>query len=259
MGSTIARRGQPSPAHNYLILMTCQAQLLQREPGKQFALAEIDLQVALEDIAIEISNSQLRQIIGLAERLQTYTRKLKEANRATLSPEAAKANREFFNRVFPLYYEGWGKNVSAEDLGRLEEVLEKTEVEVFAKDIQLFLQGRERDRIIKERKEKNKGWWFGKTKELSEQELAEVEAYLTANFSQEVRLVKRPEDYHYIRVGLKLHRFEVRIANTMAIIREGIQTTAEELSVQFLLREGGYGLEASLEDLSVSMFKQVGV
>jgi hypothetical protein len=112
MGETIARRGKPL-AHNYLILMTSQAQLLQREPGKQWTQAEIDLQVALEDISMQITNSQLQQIVGLAERLQAYTRKLRDANRAKLLPEEAEANRNAFSALFPTYYDGWGKNTSS--------------------------------------------------------------------------------------------------------------------------------------------------
>lgn len=87
MNSTIAKRGQASFAHNYLILMTSKAYLLQRQPGKQFSFPEIDLQIALNDMKIEITNLQLQQIIGVAERLQAYTRKLKDSNRAKLSHE----------------------------------------------------------------------------------------------------------------------------------------------------------------------------
>jgi hypothetical protein len=37
MVNTIAKRGQSNFDHNYVILMSSQAQLLQREPGKQFS------------------------------------------------------------------------------------------------------------------------------------------------------------------------------------------------------------------------------
>lgn len=66
MSSSIAKRDQPSLFHNYVILMSSQAQLLQREAGKQFIEPEIDLQVDLKTLRLEITNTQLQQIITLA-------------------------------------------------------------------------------------------------------------------------------------------------------------------------------------------------
>lgn len=66
MSSSIAKRGQPALLHNYVILMSSQAQLLQREAGKQFKEPEIDLQIGLKTLRLEITNTQLQQIITLA-------------------------------------------------------------------------------------------------------------------------------------------------------------------------------------------------
>ena len=63
MGCSIAKRGQKKFEHNYIILMTSQAKLLQRDPGKQFAEPEIDLGINLETLKLEITNNQLHQII----------------------------------------------------------------------------------------------------------------------------------------------------------------------------------------------------
>ncbi len=49
------------------------------------------------------------------------------------------------------------------------------------------------------------------------------------------------------------------MANTLAIIKEGIETAFEDLEISFALREGGYQLELALEDIKVNMFKQIGV
>ena len=76
MGSSIAKRGQSALLHNYVILMSSQAQLLQREAGKQFVEPEIDLQIDLRTLRLEVTNTQLQQIITLAERLQWYTRRV---------------------------------------------------------------------------------------------------------------------------------------------------------------------------------------
>jgi hypothetical protein len=65
--------------------MSSQAQLLQREPGKQFFEPEISLKIDLKTLRIEITNIQLQQIISLAERLQRYSKKVKEENRVKLS------------------------------------------------------------------------------------------------------------------------------------------------------------------------------
>ena len=78
MNSTIAKRGQGSYSHTYVILMSSQARLLQRSAGRQFIEPEINLEIDLSDLKIEITNNQLQQIITLAERLQKYTRRVRE-------------------------------------------------------------------------------------------------------------------------------------------------------------------------------------
>jgi hypothetical protein len=75
--------------------------------------------VALEDIKMEVTHSQLQQIVALAERLQAYSRKLRDANRAKLSQEEADANKNAFALLFPNYYDGWGKAMSPEDMVKL--------------------------------------------------------------------------------------------------------------------------------------------
>jgi hypothetical protein len=49
---------------------------------------------------------------------------------------------------------------------QLENILEIMEVENFYKEITDYLQAQEKDRIVKERMEKNRGW-FSKPKELT--------------------------------------------------------------------------------------------
>lgn len=171
MGSGIARRGQSAPQHNYVILLNSQATLLQREAGKQFAEPEVDLQIDLRTLRLEVSNSQLQQVITLAERMQRYSRRVAEENRQQLSAEETRANLDFFARIFPDYCNGYGSGLGKADLQRLEQVLEKMEVESFARCMTQHLQEREKERIIRERQEQKKSWWFGKPKELSPQEL----------------------------------------------------------------------------------------
>lgn len=70
--------------------MSSQAKLLQRESGKQFVEPEIDLSINLETLRLEITNSQLQQIITLGERLQKYQREVKMQNRYKLTNENVK-------------------------------------------------------------------------------------------------------------------------------------------------------------------------
>jgi hypothetical protein len=50
-----------------------------------------------------------------------------------------------------------------------------------------------------------------------------IESYLNSNFGQEVSVVKRPADYHYVKIAFRLARLEVVIANNLAFIKEGIE------------------------------------
>ena len=49
-------------------------------------------------------------------------------------------------------------------------------------------------------------------------------------------VVKRPEDYYHINVNFKLNKLEVVIANTLAIIKEGIISEFSQLNLDFRLR-----------------------
>jgi hypothetical protein len=50
-----------------------------------------------------------------------------------------------------------------------------------------------------------------------------IESYLNSNFGQEVSVVNRPADYHYVKIAFRLARLEVVIANNLAFIKEGIE------------------------------------
>ena len=132
MGESIAKRGQTKFEHNYIILMTSQAKLQQRDPGKQFTQPEIDLGINLETLHLEITNNQLQQIINIAERLQKYTQEVKRKNTQQLSSEERKKCRMKFAEIFPEYYKTWGKETCPKKMKELETILERMEVEEFS-------------------------------------------------------------------------------------------------------------------------------
>lgn len=82
-----------------------------------------------------------------------------------LSKDEKKSEKEQFGKLFPAYYNEWGNNMSKQDLGRLEDILEIMEVDYFEEEIKSYLQEKEKERIIKKKKEDNRGW-FSKPKEL---------------------------------------------------------------------------------------------
>jgi hypothetical protein len=65
MLASIAKKNSKNVPMNYIILMTSNMKLLQREPGKQSIAPEIDLYIDFNDLKIEITNKQLQQIITL--------------------------------------------------------------------------------------------------------------------------------------------------------------------------------------------------
>lgn len=72
-------------------------------------------------------------------------------------------------------------------------------------------------------------------------------------------IVKRPVDYYHMKIGFRMQTLEVVIANTLAIIKEGIESRFDDLEISFSLREGGYNLELTLENIAINMFQQKGV
>lgn len=63
----IARKNQPQNNYtNYLILMSFNAMLYQRDAGKQYIEPEINLFIDFDSLAIKVSNKQLQQIITLS-------------------------------------------------------------------------------------------------------------------------------------------------------------------------------------------------
>jgi hypothetical protein len=59
----------------------------------------------------------------LGERLQRYTTKVKEENRQKLSQLEIKCNCEYFAKIFPEYYNGWGINLNKNDFEKIESIL----------------------------------------------------------------------------------------------------------------------------------------
>ena len=53
--------------------------------------------------------------------------------------------------------------------------------------------------------------------------MKEVENYLNNNFGQDIPLIKRPKEFYYINLSLRLQKLELVIANTLSILKEGIQ------------------------------------
>jgi hypothetical protein len=49
------------------------------------------------------------------------------------------------------------------------------------------------------------------------------------------------------------------IANNLAIIKEGIEARFDELDINFSLRDGGYSLGFTMDDIGINMFKQIGL
>ena len=148
MSESIAKRGQTKFQHNYIILMTSQAKLKQRDPGKQFSEPEIDLGINLETLHLEITNNQLQQIISIGERLQKYSQEVKRKNTQELSSEQLRVCKHKFGEIFPDFYTCWGKEMCPEKMKQLEDLLERLEVSEFYSEINAFLQGKEKERIV---------------------------------------------------------------------------------------------------------------
>jgi hypothetical protein len=82
---------------------------------------------------------------------------------------------------------------------------------------------------------------YGK-KELTDREVEDIEMFLEKNFNQEFKPVKRPTDYWFVVVELKLRRTEVIIGTKESHLSEGLGVTMLNSVTQFKLREGGYRL-----------------
>lgn len=222
MTDSIARKdNQQRLKMNYLILMSSNAMLYQREAGKQFEEPEINLQIGFEQLKIEITNQQLQQIVNLSERLQKYTNEVKAQNRKKLTQLEMIANRELFLQIFPKYFE---KTITPQEEAGMDSILEKMEVANFEDGIKKYLMTKQKEKMISEKKEKSRGWFSG-PKEITEEEKQEIEKFLEDNFGTEVVVVKRPEDFYYIKVDFSLKKLEIVVANedTRRNTREGIR------------------------------------
>ena len=153
--------------------MTSQAQLKQRDAGKQFDEPESDLAINLQTLKLEITNNQLQQIVTLGQRLQKYSREVKRHNTKKLSVKEKTTYIEEFMKLFPSYYQEWGKKCTAEEIKTIEDILEIMETDHFVKGMTKYLQDKEKQKIIEQKKEKNRGW-FSKPKDLTNEEMKEI-------------------------------------------------------------------------------------
>lgn len=78
------------------------------------------------------------------------------------------------------------------------------------------------------------------------------------NFGTEVKNIKRPEDFYYLRVNFKLKQLSLSIANTQKIINaeEGINIVLSQILLDFNLREGGHMLNFQMGDIKGDIYKK---
>jgi hypothetical protein len=60
-----------------------------------------------------VSNTQLQQMITLGERLQKFTKEIKEKNRVKLDKDTMNKYIEEFQALYPEFHNDWGKGMSA--------------------------------------------------------------------------------------------------------------------------------------------------
>jgi hypothetical protein len=58
-------KGVQQQKMTYLILMTSEALLYQRQPGKQYIEPEINLVIEFKEIKIKVSREQLQQVVSM--------------------------------------------------------------------------------------------------------------------------------------------------------------------------------------------------
>lgn len=166
------------------------------------------------------------------------------------------SNYKEFIRIFPSFFE---KTISGEDQKVLEGILEKMEVENFKDGIKSYLQAKQKEKMVQDKLNSNKGWFsFSKPKQLTEEEMKQIENFMKDNFGSEISIVKRPEDFFYIKVNFNLKVLNVAIANTNVSQNkeEGISVGLLKIGMEFSLREGGYQLDFGMEDIGVDLYEK---
>lgn len=133
------------------------------------------------------------------------------------------------------------------------------EVENFKDGIKSYLQAKQKEKMVQNKINSNKGWFsFSKPKQLTEEEMKQIENFMKDNFGSEISIVKRPEDFFYIKVNFNLKVLNVAIANTNVSQNkeEGIGVGLLKIGMEFSLREGGYQLDFGMEDIGVDLYEK---
>ena len=79
-------RGDEKPLDKkYILFISSDANLFQREKGQQFELPELHFQINVHQFRIELENKQLQQAISLSELAKHYTEKRKPKASVNLS------------------------------------------------------------------------------------------------------------------------------------------------------------------------------
>lgn len=76
------------------------------------------------------------------------------------------------------------------------------------------------------------------------------------NFGLDINVVKRPEDFYYVRVNFNLKLLNVTIANTKikGKNQEGLTVSLQDINMDFNLREGGYKLNFGIDDVGIDIY-----
>ena len=226
MGGMILREGQKQPKLpvNYIVQINSQAKLIQNPKGL-FDRPEIDANIRLGAIDIAIEQTQLQQIILMAEFFSKFQQRLfiEQHHKPKLPEGALREQEQRFQELYTQVYQNSKEKENPEDAlsGQNKEDYEKAVINLPLDLIQIHVKNiikkTERERQLQEIEEqKNKktgvmGWFgFGKKAQqpgkeslVTEEDQNMLDKLLESTFSDTPE-VTRPADYVWFTLGFLL-------------------------------------------------------
>ena len=119
----------------------------------------------------------------------------------------------------------------------------------------------EKKRMLDEKSVKKTGWFSWSKKELTTEEIEEVEAFLSDSLitESEEEKVTRPKAYFFLRVDLHAFESEITIGKSDVHLKRGISILSTNLETTFLLREEGFRVHFGMSDLALNLFTKKGM
>ncbi|CAD8141116.1 unnamed protein product [Paramecium pentaurelia] len=249
----------------FMLLLNASGRFYQNTSGK-FDSPEFSFSLELNTIDLAIENSQLQQVIRMAELFSLYQSRLnkQKKQKLLLTQQQIEDQKLIFQNLYEKILRSsdqTNKALTKNENDLFEQSVSNLSIDILCESAREIIKVVEKERAIKEAedKKKKKGSWFswGSKKDnqfIDEKEKDELSKFIDqlADFP-DVKDLKRPVDYVWIAVTFSLKSGSIHVLKQFEAKREGVQLKYSGFEGQLYIKESGMIVQLGLSFIGIDL------